>query len=638
MVVVVRKSTLPTAAEAPERFRAAAQAAGSVSLREPRSAGFPLFFTDSMQIIEPAVAFLHNTVFNALTPPIPFGPMRRSFLIRLTRWSRARLRIQRKGALLRVKSRQRYTLHQNNPTRSGWSTDMSDRQMLLLLMALLLFFGSLRATADAENGTPLAVEGVLLNPNAIVSDLTVTAHCGTVADLNLALEVPAAVSPVPRVKALGSTYSPQFFYLYGTLPEATCTLELVGNGKALLTLPNVVIGGSKTTDIVVSIASATSTNRITRIAQRFEPYLATQAGTPTNSVPSAGSWVFDSHTPNPCFALHPPQGFPACMADVEPGFLVNWFVKSLNTQCAQNLELAQQSADAHCKGAERAECVVARVKLTQTEQQCNVPPKIPPERYFGSGVLWFEHPPYDPNDYSLVSGGVDPETHMNQHMTLSVCSVWIPGEHRQIIGKLLNGQCNYGWNRQGFVTDHYAFAVRIGTKGQWAPPYSYLNHNPAILFGPISVITGPSTVENEVTDHPFVCQGDFRREEWPFSILGNSVFKHTVDHGMHIGEVFSNGCGFEWGGFQTVGDGVQVYYTDGAPVPPAAPPHPHPSGPPVRNCSIPAHLIACGTLYAPKQYPGTTTNCPAGTHGVCVYETCTPTLFTLPRKYCAAGQ
>ncbi len=60
MVVVVRKSTLPTSAEVPERLRAAAQAAGSVSLREPRSAGFPLFFTDSMQIIEPVVAFLHE--------------------------------------------------------------------------------------------------------------------------------------------------------------------------------------------------------------------------------------------------------------------------------------------------------------------------------------------------------------------------------------------------------------------------------------------------------------------------------------------------------------------------------------------------------------------------------------------------
>src|SRR5947207_13366244 len=60
MVVVVRKSALPTPTEVPERLRAAAQAAASVSLREPRPEGFPLFFTDSMAIIEPVVAFLHE--------------------------------------------------------------------------------------------------------------------------------------------------------------------------------------------------------------------------------------------------------------------------------------------------------------------------------------------------------------------------------------------------------------------------------------------------------------------------------------------------------------------------------------------------------------------------------------------------
>lgn len=60
MVVLVRKSALPTPTEVPERLRPAAQAAASVSLREPRPEGFPLFFTDSMAIIEPVVAFLHE--------------------------------------------------------------------------------------------------------------------------------------------------------------------------------------------------------------------------------------------------------------------------------------------------------------------------------------------------------------------------------------------------------------------------------------------------------------------------------------------------------------------------------------------------------------------------------------------------
>jgi len=60
MVTVVRKSALPTAAEVPERLREAANTAASISLREPRSAGFPIFFTDSMELIEPVVAFLHE--------------------------------------------------------------------------------------------------------------------------------------------------------------------------------------------------------------------------------------------------------------------------------------------------------------------------------------------------------------------------------------------------------------------------------------------------------------------------------------------------------------------------------------------------------------------------------------------------
>jgi integrase len=60
MVTVVRKSALPTPAEVPERLRDAALAAASISLREPRLPGFPVFFTDSMEIMEPVVAFLHE--------------------------------------------------------------------------------------------------------------------------------------------------------------------------------------------------------------------------------------------------------------------------------------------------------------------------------------------------------------------------------------------------------------------------------------------------------------------------------------------------------------------------------------------------------------------------------------------------
>ncbi len=44
----------------PAGLRAAAAAALKIKLREPRPAGFPLLFSSSMQLIEPAIAFLHE--------------------------------------------------------------------------------------------------------------------------------------------------------------------------------------------------------------------------------------------------------------------------------------------------------------------------------------------------------------------------------------------------------------------------------------------------------------------------------------------------------------------------------------------------------------------------------------------------
>lgn len=60
MVQLIRKSTLPEPSEVSEGLRAAAAAAPSVVVREPRPPGFPLFFSATMEIIEPAVAFLHE--------------------------------------------------------------------------------------------------------------------------------------------------------------------------------------------------------------------------------------------------------------------------------------------------------------------------------------------------------------------------------------------------------------------------------------------------------------------------------------------------------------------------------------------------------------------------------------------------
>ena len=60
MVRIIYKSELPQPDEVPPSLRAAAVAAHSMHVREPRPAGFPLLFNSNMQLIEPAVAFLHE--------------------------------------------------------------------------------------------------------------------------------------------------------------------------------------------------------------------------------------------------------------------------------------------------------------------------------------------------------------------------------------------------------------------------------------------------------------------------------------------------------------------------------------------------------------------------------------------------
>ena len=60
MVQIIRKAQLPNPSDVVERLRPAATQAQSTMLREPRPAGFPLLFTAQWQLIEPAVAFLHE--------------------------------------------------------------------------------------------------------------------------------------------------------------------------------------------------------------------------------------------------------------------------------------------------------------------------------------------------------------------------------------------------------------------------------------------------------------------------------------------------------------------------------------------------------------------------------------------------
>lgn len=60
MVEIIRKARLPRPDEVPPRLRTAAVAAGGIKVREPRPPGFALLFTSQMQLLEPAVAFLHE--------------------------------------------------------------------------------------------------------------------------------------------------------------------------------------------------------------------------------------------------------------------------------------------------------------------------------------------------------------------------------------------------------------------------------------------------------------------------------------------------------------------------------------------------------------------------------------------------
>ena len=60
MARIIYRSELPSPEEVPPALRAAAAEALAMPLQEPRPAGFPLLFTEDMQLIEPAVAFLHE--------------------------------------------------------------------------------------------------------------------------------------------------------------------------------------------------------------------------------------------------------------------------------------------------------------------------------------------------------------------------------------------------------------------------------------------------------------------------------------------------------------------------------------------------------------------------------------------------
>lgn len=60
MVEIIRKGELPKPDEVPPALRGVAAEAWMIPVREPRPPGFPLLFSAEHQLIEPAVAFLHE--------------------------------------------------------------------------------------------------------------------------------------------------------------------------------------------------------------------------------------------------------------------------------------------------------------------------------------------------------------------------------------------------------------------------------------------------------------------------------------------------------------------------------------------------------------------------------------------------
>jgi hypothetical protein len=89
IVEIIRKSTLPKPEEVIPQLREAAAAAHSIKLRNPGPPGFPLFFSAAFELIEPAIAYLHEHAIQRAHLPTRFVPMRKVSTIGSIRSNRA---------------------------------------------------------------------------------------------------------------------------------------------------------------------------------------------------------------------------------------------------------------------------------------------------------------------------------------------------------------------------------------------------------------------------------------------------------------------------------------------------------------------------------------------------------------------
>jgi hypothetical protein len=191
-------------------------------------------------------------------------------------------------------------------------------------------------------------------------------------------------------------------------------------------------------------------------------------------------------------------------------------------------------------------------------------------------------------------------------------------------GKLIGGKCNVSYGGGGNAYDNYEVAILTGDQGHWGA-FDSAKTDHMLLGG------------HEANGTPlYVCQANFSEQK--------SLPMHVDEHGMQLGKLVEGACFFEYGSHEAQSSQqMAVYYLE--PPPPPPPPKGPSCGipgkpacpPPPRQCSIPPHPMACGLLLAPQNYPGKTSQCQTGFHGVCEYEQCTSDHFTFPKVYCAPG-
>lgn len=242
-------------------------------------------------------------------------------------------------------------------------------------------------------------------------------------------------------------------------------------------------------------------------------------------------------------------------------------------------------------------------------------------------INWVHMKTGDPLPAGALLGGEDYDSHIGaSHMPMYVCRVNLHGGIHP--GKLLNNNCNVSWGGSGTEYHDFEVAVRTGGQGHWAA------FNPADT---VNILLGGHEANGEPL---YVCHANYIHKTGGIG----PILKGDHDSGIHPGKLKGPTCWVEWGSHEFHLDSyVQVFYRT-PPPPPPVPPCGIPGkpactpAPTVNNCSIPPHLMACGTVLAPQQYPGQSSSCSVGYHGVCVPEVCASTSFTFPRIYCAPGK